>query len=102
LVPMWPGTRAIGMLRKPKPIEVAAACLTKPSQVREVVGKPATSHAALARNTAGVQLPQHAMPEMTALTPRSRSFFGSASSASFSIAPWVLPNSRQLTNSISG
>ena len=38
LVPMWPGTMASVMLGMPRPIEVAAACFMKPSQVREDVG----------------------------------------------------------------
>ena len=92
----------MGMFGMPRPTEVAAACLRKPSQVSEEVGKPAASHTALARNTAGVQLPQHAMPEMTASTPYSRNFCGSAASAVFSSPPCVLPNSRQFTNRMPG
>ena len=64
----------------------------------EAEGTPAASHAALARNTAGVQLPQHAMPEITASTPSALNFSGNAASASFSSPPCVLPNSFQLTN----
>src|SRR6476646_1362914 len=99
---MWPGTTATGMFGMPKPTDVTAACLTKPSHVSDDVGKPAASHAALARNTAGVQLPQHAMPDITASTPRSRSFCGSAASAAFSLPPCVLPNTFQLTKLIPG
>src|SRR4051812_34276938 len=101
-MPICPGTSATGMLDMPSPTDVTAACLMKPSHVSEEVGKPAASHTALARNTAGVQLPQHAIPETTASTPRSRSFCGSAASAAFSLPPCVLPNVRQLTNLIPG
>ena len=41
----------------------------KPSHTSDAVGTPARSATALARNTAGVQLPQQAIPEMTASTP---------------------------------
>ena len=88
---------ATGMFGMPRPTAVTAACLTNPSHVSDEVGKPAASHTALARNTAGVQLPQHAMPDITASAPKSRSFCGSAASAAFSLPPCVLPNSRQLT-----
>src|SRR3546814_6828203 len=55
----------------PRPTEVAAACPRKPSQTSDDVGKPASSHARLARNTAGVQLPQQAMQLIAASTPSS-------------------------------
>src|SRR3982751_4154896 len=101
-MPICPGTSAPGRLDVPSPPDVTAACLMKPSHVSEEVGNPAASHTALARNTAGVQLPQHAMPDMTASTPRSRSFCGSAASAAFSLPPCVLPKVRQLTKLMPG
>ena len=69
----------------------------KPSHVSDAVGKPAASHTALARNTAGVQLPQHAIPDMTASTPSPEALRKRCEPA-FSLPPCVLPNSRQLTN----
>ena len=80
------------------PLEEFAARLKKPSHTSVDVGKPASSHTALARNTAGVQLPQQPMPEMAASTPISLKRRGSAATTSRSSPPWVLPNSRQLTN----
>jgi hypothetical protein len=82
----------------PIPTDVAAAWPRNPSQTSDEVGKPARSHASLARNTAGVQLPQHAIDEMAASTPSSLKRCGSEASNSFSFTAWVEPNSRQLTN----
>jgi hypothetical protein len=48
----------------------------KPSQHSDAVGTPACSATALARNTAGVQLPQQPMPETIASTLRSAITFG--------------------------
>ena len=56
-------------VRHAEPDEVVPAWPTNPSQTREEEGTPASSAAALARNTAGVQLPQQPMPEMTASVP---------------------------------
>ena len=41
----------------------------KPSQISDTAGTPAFSQMALARNTAGVQLPQQPIPDMTASMP---------------------------------
>ena len=51
----------------------------------------ALSAAALARTTAGVQLPQHAIPEMMASTPWRLSLSGSSARTRCSSAPWVDP-----------
>ena len=64
----WPGTSAVARPGSPSPVDVVAACPMNPSQTSDAVGTPARSATALARNTAGVQLPQQAMPEMTAST----------------------------------
>ena len=71
--------------------EVAAAWPRKPSLTSEDAGTPAASHTALARSTAGVQLPQQPMPEMARSTPSSRKRCGKLSSTSCSPAPWVVP-----------
>ena len=100
--PGWPTIFATGKLGMPRPTAVAAACARNPSQVSEEVGKPARSHASLARNTAGVHEPQHAMQDMAASTPNSLNRCGSEASSSFSFTAWVEPNSRQLTHCKSG
>ena len=82
----WPGTSAVGRPGSPSPVEVVAACPRKPSQTRDAVGTPARSATALARNTAGVQLPQQAIPEMTASTSWRRSISGSSASTRCSCA----------------
>src|SRR4051794_26124286 len=66
------------------------------------VGTPAPSQTALARSTAGVQLPQAPTPEMTQSTSSSRSFSGSAARIARSSAPWVLPNAAHGTNFMAG
>ena len=76
----WPGTSAVGNPGRPRPVAVVAAWPRKPSQTSDALGTPARSATALARNTAGVQLPQQAIPEMTAST--SSCFRRSGSSAS--------------------
>ena len=73
---------------------MVAAWPMKPSHMSETEGTPAPSATALARNTAGVQLPQQAIPEMTASTPSSRMRAGRLASTSCSSAPWVEPNVR--------
>ena len=85
-----------------RPTEAAAASFEKPSQISDADGKPAASQVVLARNTAGVQLPQQPMPEMTASTPSSLKRLGSAATTSRSSLPALLPNSFQLTNFTSG
>ncbi len=87
----WPGTRAVGRPGRPRPVAVVAAWPRKPSQTSEAVGTPARSATALARSTAGVQLPQQAIPEMTASTSWRRSFSGSSASTRCSSRPWVEP-----------
>ena len=74
-------------------MDVVAAWPRKPSHTSDDVGTPARSATALARNTAGVQLPQQAMPEMTASTPSSLSLAGSSASTRCSSLPWVVPKS---------
>jgi len=97
-VPTWPGTKATGRFGSPSPTLVVPACPMKPSQTREEEGTPAFSAAALARNTAGVQLPQQPMPEMTASTPIDFIVSGRSARICRSSAPWVEPKSFQLTN----
>ena len=63
---MVPGYTAIGRLRVPKAAAVAFPCSAKPSQTTDAVGMPNLSTSALARTTAGVQLPQQPIPDMTA------------------------------------
>ena len=75
-------------------MDVAFARPRKPSQTSVEEGIPAASAAALARNTAGVQLPQQAIPEITASTPCSRIRPGRLAMTSCSSAPWVEPNVR--------
>ena len=75
----------------PRPAAVVAACPRKPSHVKETEGTPARSAAALARNTAGVQLPQQAIPEMTASIPSFLSLPGSSASTRCSSRPCVDP-----------
>ena len=94
--------RATGMFAKPSPIEAASARPRKPSHTSVEDGTPAPSAAALARNTAGVQLPQQPMPETTASAPSSRSRCGSAATTARSSLPWVFPKSRQPRNRIPG
>ena len=79
----------------PCPIDAAAASARNPSQTIDEDGTPIFSLAALARNTAGVQLPQQPMLEMTASTPISLKRSGNEASTSCSSEPCVLPNSRQ-------
>ena len=86
-----PGTSAVARPGSPSPVDVVAACPMNPSQTRDAVGTPARSATALARNTAGVQLPQQAMPEMTASTWWRRSISGSSASTLPSWRPWVEP-----------
>ena len=74
-------------------MRVALACAMKPVPTSEDEGNPASSHTALARNTAGVQLPQAPMPEITASTPSSLNLPGSEATISRSLLPCVLPNS---------
>ncbi len=71
----------------PRPTEVAAAWPRNPSQTSDEVGNPPRSHASLARNTAGVQLPQQAIEEMAASTPSSLNRCGSEANNSFSLVP---------------
>ena len=85
---------ATGRFGRPSPVAVVAACPMKPSHVSETDGTPASSAAALARNTAGVQLPQHAIPEMTASTPCALMRAGRFVRTSCSSAPCVEPNVR--------
>ena len=96
--PGWPTTRATGKLGMPSPLDAAVASVIKPSPTSVDDGKPPASPDALARNTAGVQEPQHPMPEMTASTPISLNFCGSAATMARSLAPCVLPKFFQLTN----
>ena len=78
----------------PSPTEVAAAWPRKPSQTSDEDGKPAASHAALARNTAGVQLPQHPIPEIDGVDPELLEALRRATATtSRSSLPCVLPNS---------
>ena len=86
-----PGTRAVGRPGRPRPAEVVAAWPRKPSQTSDAVGTPARSATALARNTAGVQLPQQAIPEMTASTACRSSMPGRSASTCCSLRPWVEP-----------
>jgi hypothetical protein len=62
-----------------------------PSQTSEELGTPASSAAALARNTAGVQLPQQPMPETMASVPVDLIFSAIASRTACSSVPWVEP-----------
>ena len=88
----WPGTSAVGNPGSPRPVAVVAAWPRKPSHTSDAVGTPARSATALARNTAGVQLPQQAIPEMTASTSSAFSLAGSSASTRCSSRPWVEPN----------
>ena len=90
---LWPTVTASGSPSWPCPRAVAVACPSKPAQTIETDGMPADSAAIAARITAGVQLPQHPMPDTTASTPRFRRSSGSRPTRSFSSAPWRLPNS---------
>ena len=89
-----PGTIATGRFGIPSPAEVVAAWPRKPSHVSDTDGTPSPSTSALARSTAGVQLPQQAIPEMTASTPCSRSLSGSSAIVRCSSPPCVEPNTR--------
>ena len=76
----------------PSPTDVVAAWPRKPSQHSDEVGTPACSAIALARNTAGVQLPQHAIPEMTASMFIDLILPGSSAEHACSSSPCVEPN----------
>ena len=101
-LPTCPGTSASGRFGSPRPSEVVPAWPMNPSQTSDEVGTPANSHAALARITAGVQLPQQPIPEMAASTPISLKRCGSEARISRSSEPCVEPNSRQLTKRTPG
>jgi hypothetical protein len=58
----------------------------------DTVGTPICSATALARNTAGAQLPQAPMPEIMASQPWLRIWSASPLLISFDLAPWKLPN----------
>ena len=85
---------ATGRFGIPSPAAVDAAWPRNPSHVSDTDGTPSSSARALARSTAGVQLPQHAIPETTASTPCSRSFAGSPAIVACSSPPWVEPKTR--------
>ncbi len=86
-----PGTLAKGRFGIPRPDEVVPAWPTNPSQTRDDEGTPAISAAALARNTAGVQLPQQPMPEMTASVPVDFILSARPATTACSSPPWVEP-----------
>jgi hypothetical protein len=81
------------MFGMPKPTEHALARLRNPSHTSVEDGMPAASAATLARNTAGVQLPQQPIPEIIASTLSSLKRRASDPTTSRSSLPWVLPNS---------
>ena len=88
---MWPGTSATAIRAcrgRCGGGRLAAEALAHQRRGRHA-GRSAT---ALARNTAGVQLPQQAIPEMTASTSSALSLAGSSASTRCSSRPWVEPN----------
>ena len=88
---------AQGRLRNPSPTRVAFAWVMNPTATSEEEAIPTVSHTALARNTAGVQLPHAATAVMTASTPAAFNRAGNAATISRSSLPWMLPISRQPT-----
>jgi hypothetical protein len=83
---------ASGSPGRPMLAAVFFAWPMKPSLTSATDGTPARSEAALTRNTAGVQLPQQPIPEMTASTSISLRRAGRPAITAVSSSPWVEPN----------
>ena len=71
----------------PSPFCTTRACETNPEPTIVTVGMPALSTTALARNTAGVHLPQAPMPTMAASQPMAFNLAGSAATRFLSSGP---------------